>query len=114
MGDRSRLTVSFWLKAAVSKASPRSTTSPYLGGINDYGIKRQSDRCAFWDEVTAAFDRLGNRVSAEDRKRFEAAIKVKVPRPSAKQRAAYPREQAQRVVEEVRALIKEAKGLGKT
>jgi hypothetical protein len=76
------------------KGKPKQRHIAYLGGINDHGIKQPSHRCEFWHQVTAAFDRLGNQVMPEDRKRFETAIAAKVPRPTAKQRNAYVREQA--------------------
>src|SRR5262245_8907901 len=78
------------------KGKPRQRHIAYLGGITDYGIKHLSHRCDFWDQVTAAFDRLANRVPPEDRKRFEAAIATKVPRPSAQQRKAVTRERVKR------------------
>jgi hypothetical protein len=81
------------------KGKPKQSHIAYLGGITDFQIEQLSSRCAFWDQVTVAFDRLANRVTPEDRKRFEAAIATKVPRPTAKQHEAYAREQAKHEAE---------------
>jgi len=58
----------------------------------------------FWDQVIAAFDRLGSQVTPEDRKRFEAAIAAKVRRPSAAQYEAEARRQAVREAERARGI----------
>ena len=51
-----------------------------LGGITESGMAHPSQRAYFWRKVCERLDRLGNRVSADDRKRFEAAIAAKVPK----------------------------------
>src|SRR5262245_23010813 len=70
-------------ESARIKGEPRQRHIAYLGGITRLGIDSHELRCYFWDGVTATFDRLGNRVTPADRKRFEAAIADRVPRPSA-------------------------------
>ena len=61
---------------------PRQQHIAYLGGITDEQIANLVSRCYFWDSVNAAFDRLGNQVTADDRQRFEKVIAARVPRPS--------------------------------
>jgi hypothetical protein len=79
------------------KGKPKQRHLAYLGGIRTIGIANDFQRCFFWDSVTAAFDRLHNKVKPEDRKRFEAAIAARVPRPSASLYKATARKSAQRV-----------------
>jgi hypothetical protein len=52
----------------------------YLGGITDSAIAVVHQRCWFWDGVLEQLDRLG--MSSENRKRIEAAVATKVPRPT--------------------------------
>jgi hypothetical protein len=40
-------------------------------------------RCSIWAEVDKKLDRLGNRITPQDRTKIEAAIAEKVPRPTA-------------------------------
>jgi hypothetical protein len=54
----------------------------YLGGITDSAIAIVHQRCWFWDEATQRLDRVGDRMSSQDRKRIEAAVAQKVPRPT--------------------------------
>jgi hypothetical protein len=54
----------------------------YLDGITDSAIAIVHQRCWFWDHVKERLDRLGKRISPEDRKKIEAAIAKKVPRPT--------------------------------
>jgi hypothetical protein len=51
-----------------------------IAGISESGVYRVSQRRYFWDKVHERLDRLGNRLSIEDRRRIEAAIALKVPR----------------------------------
>ena len=60
---------------------PRQRHIAYLGGITDEQIANLVSRCYFWDSVNAAFHKLGNQVTADDRQRFEKAIAARVPRP---------------------------------
>src|SRR5258705_3096193 len=62
--------------------NPRQRHIAYLGSITESSIKIDPQRCHFWDRVTRALDRLGNQVSDDDRAKIEAAIALKVPRPS--------------------------------
>ena len=47
-------------------------------------VKNQtiSKRCRFWDGASDHLDRLGNRISAEERKKIEAAIAKKIRQPT--------------------------------
>ena len=58
----------------------------YLGGVTDSAIEIAAQRMFFWDDVKQRLDRLSNRITAEDRKRIEAAIAAKVPPLTKKQR----------------------------
>jgi hypothetical protein len=85
---------------------PRQRHIAYLGGINDAGIRHLGSRCEFWEQVIAAFHRLGNQVAREDCKRFQAAIAAKVRRPTAEQQRAFARKRARR--ERERKALEEA------
>ena len=58
----------------------------YLGGVTDSAIEIAAQRMFFWNDVKQRLDRLSNRITAEDRKRIEAAIAAKVPPLTKKQR----------------------------
>jgi hypothetical protein len=68
----------------------------YLAGITDSEIASMVSRCHFWDHVTARLDRLGNRITIEDRRRVEAAVAQEVPRPTPDEYKAQARGTAQR------------------
>ena len=59
---------------------PRQRHVAYLAGITESRAVTVHQRRYFWDEVLDGLDRLGNRMSVEDRKRIETAIGLKVPR----------------------------------
>jgi hypothetical protein len=54
----------------------------YIGGITDSAIAIVHQRCWFWDGVKERLDRVGKRMSPENRKAVEAAVAKKVPRPT--------------------------------
>jgi hypothetical protein len=82
----------------------------YLGGISQSPMRNQSTmriagrpshararlreysiderRRQFWDSVTAAFDKLEGQIDPDERKRFEAIIAKRVPRPTKREIAA--------------------------
>jgi hypothetical protein len=66
---------------------PRQEHIACLGSITDSDF--------FWDDITAAFDKLSKKVKPEDRKRFESALAVKMPRPSAEEYKGAARNSAQ-------------------
>lgn len=53
-----------------------------LGGITDSAIEFTAQRCHFWDRVIERLDRLGNQITVDDRRRIEAQVANKVPRPT--------------------------------
>jgi hypothetical protein len=65
-----------------------------LGGITQSAIDLDigHQRAWFWNDVIKRLDGLANRVSVEDRRRIEAAVAKKVPRPSKEEYDAIVRE----------------------
>jgi hypothetical protein len=59
---------------------PRQRYVSHLASITESRIEVVHQRRYFWDAVLDGLDRLGNRMSVEDRQRIEAAIALKVPR----------------------------------
>jgi hypothetical protein len=74
----------YW--AAILVESVRTNGRPtqkhiaYLGAMTSSKVEITYQRAYFWQRVMKRLDRLGNRVSDEDRKRIEQAISRKVPR----------------------------------
>jgi len=66
---------------------PKQRHVAYLGGITQSAIAIIHQRCWFWDRVTQRLDRLRNRILPEDRRRIEAAVAQRVPRPTKAQYA---------------------------
>ena len=64
------------------KGKPTQRHIAYIGGITDSAIAIIHQRCWFWDAVQKRLNRLGKEVSPEDRKKIEATIAEKVPRPT--------------------------------
>jgi hypothetical protein len=64
----------------------------YLGGIRESAIAIIHQRCWWWDALNKRLHQLGSRISQEDRRRIEAAIAKKVPRPTKKQHDRYVRD----------------------
>jgi hypothetical protein len=52
----------------------------------------ESARFGFWREAGERLDRLGNRISLEDRHKIEAALVARVPRPSPEEQQRRDRE----------------------
>jgi len=75
---------------------PRQKHIAYLVGFTESRIKIAVQRCYLWDAVSARLDDLGNRITAADRERIEAAIAEKVPRPT----VAEYKDEARRSVQE--------------
>lgn len=57
---------------------PKQTHVAYLGSMTESGIEIPCWRGYFWEKVTAHLDRLGNRMTPDERKTIEAAIAEKV------------------------------------
>jgi hypothetical protein len=60
---------------------PQQRHVAYLGGISAEKLKVDAQRCYFWDKVTERLNKLGELIAA-DRSKIEAAISIKVPRPT--------------------------------
>jgi hypothetical protein len=60
---------------------PQQRHVAYLGGISAEKLKVDAQRCYFWDKVTERLNKLGEQIAA-DRSKIEAAISIKVPRPT--------------------------------
>jgi len=64
------------------KGKPTQRHIAYIGGITESAIAIVHQRCWFWDAVKEQLDRLGKRVTPEERRSIETAIAKKVPRPT--------------------------------
>jgi hypothetical protein len=65
---------------------PRQRHIASLASIREHQIINDVRyRSRFWDQVTRNLDRLRNKVSADDRRRIEAALAERVPCPTRKQ-----------------------------
>ena len=65
------------------KGQPKQRHIAYLAGFTESAVKVDPQRCHIWDGVSEALDRLSNRITEAERKKIEAAIAAKVPRPTA-------------------------------
>jgi hypothetical protein len=54
----------------------------YLGGFTESQAKIPAQQCHIWDAISERLDSFGKRLNPAERKRIEAAIAEKVPRPS--------------------------------
>jgi hypothetical protein len=61
---------------------PRQRHVAFLGSFLDRSDFGPRSRVWFWDNVNARLDRLGSRLSPQDRKKVEEAIARKVKRPT--------------------------------
>jgi hypothetical protein len=64
---------------------PRQRHIASLASIREREMDDVRRRCQFWEQVTHKLDRLDNRVSADDRRRIEAALAERVSCPTRKQ-----------------------------
>ena len=70
---------------------PKQRHVAFLTGFNESAVKILDRRCRIWDQVSETLDWLGikammpgeRRLTAEEREKIEAAIAMKVPRPTA-------------------------------
>jgi len=63
---------------------PRQRHVAYLGGFIRYDLRRTSSRVRLWERIERRLDKLGNRVSPDDRKRIVAALARKAGEPPAR------------------------------
>jgi hypothetical protein len=67
----------------------------YLAGFTESAVAIPAQQRFLWERIEKQLDRLHNRISAEDRKRIEAALIRKIGKPPTKaQRAALDRRAA--------------------
>jgi len=59
---------------------PRQRHIAMLASITEAEIGMNVRHRYFWDDVHERLDRLGNRISIDDRRKIEAAVAIKVPR----------------------------------
>jgi X-X-X-Leu-X-X-Gly heptad repeat protein len=71
---------------------PREQHIAYLGSITKSAAEMIARRCFFWDDITARLDHLKNKI--DRRKKIEAAINKKVPRPTPQQYKDHARDRA--------------------
>ena len=64
------------------EGKPKQRHIAYLAGIKEDRLGELTGRCRFYMDVVATLDRLGNQVSAAERKRVETALMRKVPCPT--------------------------------
>jgi hypothetical protein len=68
----------------------------YLAGFTESAVAIPQQQRYLWERIESHLDRLANRISADDRKRIEAAFIEKIGRPPTKaQRAALDRQREQ-------------------
>jgi hypothetical protein len=64
---------------------PRQRHIAYLGSITEEYTQVLAQRCYFWDKVTTKLKALSWRIPPATMPKLEAALAVKVPRPSKKE-----------------------------
>jgi hypothetical protein len=72
----------------VKGKQPTQRHLAYLGGITESGMAIIHQRCHFWNALHERLDRLEDRITNEDWRNIEAAIAMRVARPT---RAEYSR-----------------------
>jgi hypothetical protein len=65
---------------------PRQRHVLYLIGFTESAAKIARQRVNLWDEIAERLDKLGDRITLADRKKIEAAVAAKLPRPTAAER----------------------------
>jgi hypothetical protein len=61
---------------------PKQEHIAYVVGFTESALEIDAQRCHIWDRVSECLDRLANRITPEDRKKIEAAIAMKVSKPT--------------------------------
>jgi hypothetical protein len=77
------------------KGKPTQRHIAYLGGISKADAASIDGRIQFWFKAIEVLDGLGHRISTEERRKIEAALATRVPRPSSKALQRYSRAQQQ-------------------
>ena len=71
------------VQSARVNGKPTQRHIAYLAGFTESAIEIDAQRCHLWDHISERLDRLGNQITPDDREKIEAAIALKVQRPSA-------------------------------
>jgi len=66
-------------------------------------------QCRFWRQLNKRLNRLGNRISLDDRHKIEAALAIRVPRPSQEEQERSDRE-VEEMLRDLRSLRSEPNG----
>ncbi|MET0707911.1 MAG: hypothetical protein ABWY82_13880 [Tardiphaga sp.] len=67
----------------------------HIALISSYEPEGLSDRFRFWREARQRLDRLGNRITPEDRIKIETTLAQRVPLPTPEEIAAHDAEEAE-------------------
>ena len=78
------------------KGKPTHQHIAYLGGITKADAQDAEQRIQFWAKAIEVLDGLRHQISAEERRKIEAALAARVPRPSSSEILRYSRAQQQR------------------
>jgi hypothetical protein len=54
----------------------------YLVGFTESAVRVPAQRCHLWDDLCDRLDLLADKITVSDRKKIEAAITKKMPRPT--------------------------------
>jgi hypothetical protein len=75
-----------WAAILVSMArvggNPTQQHIAYLGGITKAAVKDTECRVQFWVKASSVLAGLGDQLSSEQRRKIEAALAARVPKPS--------------------------------
>jgi hypothetical protein len=76
----------------------------YLAGFTESAVAIPAQQRFLWERIETRFDRLGNRISPDDRRRIKAALSEKIGKPPTKKR----RKQLDRKREQTLAKLSES------
>jgi hypothetical protein len=62
---------------------PNQRHVAYLAGFTESAIKIMAQRCHLWDQIDHRLDRLGNQITPDDRRKIDAVLAARIPRPTA-------------------------------
>lgn|SRR5262245_40859057 len=73
------------LRSVRIDGKPRHEYVTYLAGITKLDIKSVEHRVAFWNDALSKLDTHRDEISSEQRRKIEAALAARVPRPNSKE-----------------------------
>lgn len=79
---------------------PKQTHVAYLGGITKADTKSVERRVEFWDKAMGLLDGLAEKLSSKERRKIEAVLAARVPRPTKAELQRHQRAQRQRADDE--------------